>query len=483
MRHFGDPGKSITTGINKYPLPPSKDDLLNPADLTSAYKYEHLILATNNTTGGSQILNPNGSHGFVIQNKPNASVTVTITGGDATITVTDELSHTGNEHLSLALNNYEKKLEKYLKISTKLINFLLTGINIEIQSALELVPAYKTALDDSLSFELFLEIAKKYGHTTNGRMIAHRTINGLQLKQTTTHEDFCHSIFKLEKTLNADLGGTCTTPPPAPHTGYQGFISIRSLVTIIYQMGLSQSDFAQRLEVFYSTNPTGIITGTLEDTMTGNSLYLNTKTAAITPLLEATSSLFTPVTKPIPKGAPKPTANTPWNKGPPNNSTPQATTTTPAKPYTHPVFLNNGSNTKCISCGKPFPTTAQTADPNKYHKTCKACYKKNYDARAATVAAHTPPPPAVKEVRFPTTVSNTDPKSAAAANKLMLAFLSQQHDDDYYDGPTSSLFTPSLTTSNSTPLNSEAADASHTHHSQQTTLTMVLTYSTYFPYQ
>ena len=427
-RHFGNPGKSINDGRNRFPLQPQKADELDPDDLESDYKYDHLLLATYEN-GSTRLIVNNSNNNFAINNRFGATTNGTDAGGAlCTITVSNSLSQEGTKDFKYDIRAYEKTLEKYLRVSSKLITFLLSGIHIEIQSALELVPAFKAALADSLSFEVFHQIGLKYGHTTNGRMIAHRTCTGLQLKQTGTHEEFCHNIFKLEKTLNADLGGTSTSVPAHPHTGYKGYISIRHLCTIIYQMGLSQNDFAQRLEVFYSTNPTGVIAGTLEETMSSNSLYLNTKTASVNPTLEPTSSLFSPRDN---------NPNLPaWNKGPPNhprsNSTKTTSTTTTPTPPTKgqpPVFLNGGANTKCRTCGLPFPTVPRADVPGQYHTRCKSCFQKEFNSRTPKATNTTPSTPAIKEVRFPPAA---DPKSAAAANKLMLTFLRQQEED--YEG-------------------------------------------------
>jgi len=437
-RHFGGPGKSVDSGINLIPTENHKDDLIDEDDPNSDYKYDHLLIATYADGSKIQIVNISNSN-FAIRNKHGATVNAKdLSGKDCVITVSEFLSQDGTKDYKYDKRLYEKYLEKYLRVSAKLITFLLTGINIEIQSALELIPAYKTALKNSLSFEFFAQIGLKYGHTTNGRMISHRTITGLQLKQTGTHEEFCHSIFKLEKTLNADLGGTLPVGATAGVNGYKGFIDIRKLCTIIYQMGLSQNDFAQRLEVFYSTNPTGIIAGTLEETMTQNSLYLNTKTAVINPSNEPTSSLYT---------SPTNNPNLPaWNKGPPRQPkaptppgqklstptpTPTPSTTTKQVP---PIFLNGGANTKCHTCGNPFPTTPRANAPGQYHGHCKSCYQKlfNLRAAAATKAANNTPPPAGFK---PTTT--TDPKSASAINQMLLAFLRQQDEDS----PNLNLFT------------------------------------------
>jgi len=450
LRHFGPNGKSLRDGINRIKNRPHKSDLIDPSDPNSNYKYSHLIIATPpNGVPPRHLLNlPTNT--FVIQNRPGATITITDTNNLVIIlTISDDLDSEGANNLMNDIRSFEKYLEKYLKVSGKLITFLLSGITTEIQSALELVPVYKHALIESLSFEFYAAIQAKYGHTTNGRMIAHRTLLGLQLKQTGLHEDFCHAILKLEKTLQADLGGNSLLVPIAPDVGFRGYISIRNLVTIIYQMGLSPNDFAQRLEVFYSTNPNGIIVGTLEDNMTANSLYINSKkSSTVGSTSEHTSSLLTGTQNPWSNNNNiKPPANNPRPSTNNRNNTTANLTAPPPPPgappsktsvYTHPTFLNGGKNTKCTVCGASFPTKANKNDPTHYHKQCNACFTKRQSDLAALTQVQ--PPPANTKVG--TLPPPTDPKSAAAANRILLSFFKQLDED--YEPTSRGLFTPAL---------------------------------------
>jgi hypothetical protein len=422
LRHFGNNGKSLGDGINRIPTKPLKSDLIDPSDAHSSYKYSHLILATPQNGANTRFLLNLPTNQFVIQNRPGATLTFNDANNiEITLTISDDLDPDGSKDLSQDIRSFDKKLEKYLRVSANLITFLLSGITTEIQSALELVPAYKYALIESLSFEFDAAINLKYGHTTNGRMIAYRTLIGLQLKQTGLHEDFCHAILKLEKTLQSDLGGNSPLIPIHPHVGFHGYISIRNLVTIIYQMGLSPNDFAHRLEVFYSTNPDGVIVGTLEENMTANSAYINSKKSSITGATsEPTSSLLT--------GTPNPWDNNnnfrpPNNNRSNNNSNPTAPPVAPSKTfvYTHPTFLNGGKNTKCTACGASFPTMANKTDPTRYHKQCNACFSKRKTEKLAALSQVQPPTQPVNNAKVNSPSAAIDPKSAAAANTMLIS--------------------------------------------------------------
>ena len=173
LRHFGNNGKSLSDGINRIPVKPLKSDLIDPMDPNSAYKYSHLIIATP-ATGDPRFIINLPTNPFVIQNRLNATLTITDSVGNVVnLTISEDLDSDGSKDLTHDIRSFDKKLDKYLRVSSNLITFLLSGITTEIQSALELVPAYKYALIESLSFEFDAAITLKYGHTTNGRMIAH----------------------------------------------------------------------------------------------------------------------------------------------------------------------------------------------------------------------------------------------------------------------------------------------------------------------
>lgn len=176
-------------------------------------------------------------------------------------------------------------------------------------------------------------------------------------------------------------------------------------------MGLSPNDFAARLEVHYATNPSGILTGSLEKTMTANSLYLNSKSNTINPYNEPTTSLFTPTTTPV------------WTPPP---------LSTPHRPiYQHPIFSPDGSQTKCETCGKGFPTSAQAKDPSRYYRRCKQCFQDEYNKNITSVAnnppwmTNQPPKTSLKTLKVPPV---SDPKSVQAVNSLLAAF--EKLDDD-----------------------------------------------------
>ena len=415
LRLFGDPGKSVADGIDRFPVRPSKDDLI-PG--TNTYVYDHLIVVTEVGVLATRLMNNSPTLNFVIQNSPGASVTVPGFFGhqEITYTISEDLSLRGSTALLAAIESGKKDTKEYLYISGKLITFSLTGINDKIQSELLLIPPYLAAKDDNMSFEFSNQIKLQYGHCTNGRMISIRTQAGFLLRQTGSHQEFCHNVLDYEKHLNSDLGGTLPlpihgqvwlNPDPTKTPHFVGTVLTRSLTSCIYQVGLNPNDFALRLEGYYAQNPSGVMTGTLEKNMSDNTLYLNSKASSIANISESTSSLYT-------HQPPNPIPNT-WTiplpanlRGLPSTTRQPNPNPNARQPAPSAVFTNNGRDTICAKCKAVFPTTKQIRDPSKFHTRCRNCfveYDKLLKSQRGTATT------SLKKVAF------IDPKSAAAAKQ------------------------------------------------------------------
>ena len=439
LRHYGAPGLTAEDEIDRLPVACNIHDLI-PG--TNTYMYDHLIRAVDNHSGIVTYMLNLPTNSFVIFNEPGATATQAniLNGSSTDYTISDRLSQSGHAHLLSDVKTRKQDIQDYLDLSEKLIDLALSGHTIEVQSAMDLKPAFAAAKKGNLILPFTLELKKAYGHCKNGRLICVRTQSGFLLRQNGTHDDFCHSILDFEKTLKADLGGTDPHPEhgkvwlsadPTKPLNITGYVCIRDLITIIYQSGLNPNDFALRMENFYSNNPSGVMIGSLESNMTDNTTYLNTKTTALLTNPEPTTSLFTP----------KPNA---WTNN--RQTTPITNSGKPPQPPTNqlprplpPVFINNGKDTICTICNKPFPTTVQYKDNTKYFTRCKDCSKdwamKKLTSKEGQLK--TPIPPVATDKK---TVAFPDPKSIAAAKSLLTLF--EQYDDEgHYLNPKESLVT------------------------------------------
>jgi hypothetical protein len=83
------------------------------------------------------------------------------------------------------------------------------------------------------------------------------------------------------------------------------------------------------------------------------------------------------------------------------------------------VFTNNGQDTICTICSKPFPTSMQHKNPSLHHTRCKSCYQAFLDQQLRRTLLSTN-----DKTTFP------DPKSAAAKTALGLFTAFELQDDN-----------------------------------------------------
>ena len=437
LRHYADPGLTAEDFIDRLPIPCNIHDLI-PS--TNSYMYDHLIQATDSITGIVSFLLNLPTNSFIIFNEPGATVTVpnAFTGSTIVYVISDRLSQTGHTHFLSDVKTRKQEILDYLDTSAKLIDLCLTGHTIEVQSAMDLKPTFAAAKKANLILPFALGLKEAYGHCKNGRLICVRTQSGFLLRQNGTHDDFCHAILDFEKTLKADLGGTdphpvhgqvWTSHDPLKPLNITGYVSIRDLVTIIYQSGLNPNDFAMRMENFYSNNPSGVMVGSLETNMADNTIYLNTKATALLTNPEPTTSLFTPTSNAW-------TSKKPINL---NNGGKPSQPSTPQTPRPPPVLVNNGAETICTICNKPFPTQKQYHDNTKYFTRCKDCSKDWAMKKLTSKEGQTKLQPAAP---ITSPKPSLDPKSIAAAKSLLTLF--EKYDDEgHFLNPNESLLTSS----------------------------------------
>jgi hypothetical protein len=442
-RNFRQVGKSIMRGYDERPTRPSPNDLLNPDDpLDFTFRFEHLLFATEQPAIGAPATPP-----YLVPNAPNqpfhlannANATITIANDQGvlvTFTVSHILSVAGNLKYEAVMETYDKLVDTTYTWSNKIITYIITGITPETLSTLELNQTYNDARDDGHSYLFYSTIKNTLAFSKNGKVIQHRTLNGFQLKQLTTHRAYAHQVLDFEKVFQSDFGGKTKIPAGVIPIHYEGYVRIRDVVEVIYQGGLSVDEFGQRLEVFYSSNPATTLGGiSLEDTITANNNYLDTK-------------LVTTTTQPVEPGSTLATfksySNATNSKYP---STPHRPTnpTQPPNRFPTPIFNSDRTKTQCVNCKTFFPTLKQKNHDDRYHVRCNNCFLEHIKKVKTSKEANRPPTPP----KNPKKSVTIDPKSVSAAKALLSRFAAMNDSDGDYED-TSSLHThyspPILTT-------------------------------------
>jgi hypothetical protein len=334
------------------------------------------------------------------------------------------------------METYDKLVDTTYTWSNKIITYIITGITPETLSTLELNQIYNDARDDGHSYLFYSTIKNTLAFSKNGKVIQHRTLNGFQLKQLTTHRAYAHQVLDFEKVFQSDFGGKTKIPAGVIPIHYEGYVRIRDVVEVIYQGGLSVDEFGQRLEVFYSSNPATTLGGiSLEDTITANNNYLDTK-------------LVTTTTQPVEPGSTLATfksySNATNSKYP---STPHRPTnpTQPPNRFPTPIFNSDRTKTQCVNCKTFFPTLKQKNHDDRYHVRCNNCFLEHIKKVKTSKEANRPPTPP----KNPKKSVTIDPKSVSAAKALLSRFAAMNDSDGDYED-TSSLHThyspPILTT-------------------------------------
>jgi hypothetical protein len=409
LRNFGTPGTSISKEVDMKPTEPTSNSLIPGTNL---FQYDHLIRVTVAPIPSETSYDP--PHPRLITNLSTNHVTLSNSLGETqtvpaafghgatTYTICETLSQQGASDLKDDIKSYKKELAQYLRDSGKLISWALTSFTPETESSLRLNSAFSDACDSNFSYQFMIEVKSSYAHSSNFRVIQARTLAGFQLKQVGTHEDFCHDILDFEKSLQADLGGKTPFPTPGRSpTLYVGQISIRDIVSILYRSGLNITEFGNRQEVFYSQNPTGPLAPgeSLEDTMSANSQYSNTRNIDLALQLttnnEPTSSLATM----LPLFAPK------FKDGLQSNGA---------------IVIRDGTMTLCRNCHKEFNTTP-TKDPTLCHMRCHPCYLERMNNKPLSSPSYN---------TNSKQSTNSDPKSTKAMEAMLTLFAEQDSDED-----------------------------------------------------